>query len=210
MLKILSVDDHVVVRAGVKQILTETEDMRCVAEAETGAEAIRLAGLGHYDLVLLDVSLPDMSGIEVVKRLRKENPELRVLMLSMYPEEQYAIRALKAGARGYLTKESASSELVAAVRRISTGGRYISLSLAEKLAGYLDSDAREALHHRLSDREYEVMLMIAGGRTVSQVAESLGLSVKTISTNRVRALQKMQMTTNAEFTYYAVKEGLIS
>lgn len=210
MLKIMTADDHAVVRAGVRQILSETKDMQGVAEADSGAEAIRLAALGHFDLILLDVSLPDTNGLEVLKSLRQQNPEQAVLMLSMHPEEQYAIRALKAGARGYLTKESAPAELVSAVRKVSKGGRYISVAMAEKLACYLDRDQEKMPHQLLSDREYQVMLMIAGGKTVSQIADELGLSVKTISTNRVRALEKMTMRNNAEFTYYAVKEGLVS
>ncbi|SHO49147.1 response regulator [Desulfopila aestuarii] len=210
MLKILTADDHAVVRAGVRQILSESKDMRGVVEAETGAEAVRQAALGHFDVILLDVSLPDKNGLEVLKMLRQQNPDQAVLMLSMHPEEQYAIRALKAGARGYLTKESAPAELVSAVRKVSKGGRYISLAMAEKLAFYLDQDQQLMPHQLLSDREYQVMLMIAGGKTVSEIADELGLSVKTISTNRVRAMQKMAMRHNAEFTYYAVKEGLVS
>lgn len=209
MLRILTVDDHAVVRAGVRQILSEAEAMNGMSEAGSGSETLKMASLGHFDLILLDVSLPDLSGIEVLKRLRRQNPEQAVLMLSMHPEEQYAIRALKAGAKGYLTKESAPSELVAAVRKITSGRRYLSVNMAEKLAGYLDREYRELPHQSLSDREYEVMMMIAGGKTVSEVADELGLSVKTVSTNRTRALQKMGMRHNAEFTYYAVKEGLV-
>lgn len=210
MLRILTADDHAVVRAGVRQILSESKDMRGVAEAQTGAETVKQAALGHFDVILLDVSLPDRNGLEVLKLLRQQNPDQVVLMLSMHPEEQYAIRALKAGARGYLTKESAPAELVSAVRKVSKGGRYISVAMAEKLASHLDQNQQQMPHQLLSDREYQVMLMIAGGKTVSQIADELGLSVKTISTNRGRALQKMAMRHNAEFTYYAVKEGLVS
>ncbi len=209
MLKILIVDDHAVVRAGVKQILAETSDLQVTGETGSGKEAVTMAGLGHYDIVLLDISIPDMNGLEVLKILNSEDESLPILMLSMYPEEQYAIRALKAGARGYLTKESAPDELISAIRKVSQGGRYISLSLAENLARYLGTDSEQSPHQMLSDREYQVMLMIASGKTVTEIADDLNLSVKTISTNRRRALQKMQMKNNAEFTYYAVKEGLV-
>lgn len=209
MLKIMTADDHAVVRAGLKQILAETKDILIAAEAGSGGEALKLAACSHFDLVLLDISMPDMNGIEVLKRLQQDNRDLPVLMLSMHPEEQYAIRALKAGARGYLTKESIPAELVSAIRKVIQGGRYISVAMAEKLAFHLGDDEMKNPHQLLSDREYEVMYMIASGKTVSEIAEELGLSVKTISTNRCRALQKMGMKHNAEFTYYAVREGLV-
>jgi DNA-binding NarL/FixJ family response regulator len=209
MLKILIVDDHAVVRAGLKQILADTPDMAVAAEAATGKEALELAANAHFDLVLLDISLPDMSGLEVLKELHREDNDRPILMLSMYPEEQYAIRALKARAKGYLTKESAPAELLLAIRKVSQGGRYISLALAEKLAGYLGTDSDRSPHQSLSNREYQVMVMIASGKTVTEIADELALSTKTISTNRSRALQKMGMKNNAEFTYYAVKEGLL-
>jgi len=210
IIKIMIVDDHAVVREGLKQILAETEDLQVNGEAGTGKEAISLAGRAHFDLVLLDIALPDLNGLEILKILQKENEQRPVLMLSMYPEEQYAIRALKAGARGYLTKESAPAELLSAIRKVCAGGRYISLELAEKLACYLGAESERRPHELLSDREYQVMTMIAGGKTVSEVADELVLSIKTISTNRSRALQKLGMKNNAEFTLYAVKEGLVS
>jgi two-component system, NarL family, invasion response regulator UvrY len=209
VLKILIVDDHAVVRAGLKQILTEIPDMEVAGEASTGKDALKKAGNSYFDLVLLDISMPDMNGLDVLKELQHEDKTRPVLMLSMYPEEQYAIRALKAGAKGYLTKESAPAELISAIRKVSQGGRYISLSLAEKLACYLGTETEKSPHQMLSDREYQVMRMIASGKTVSEIAEELNLSTKTISTNRGRALQKMGMKNNAEFTYYAIKEGLV-
>lgn len=209
VLKILIVDDHAVVRAGVKQILAGTPDMEVAGEAATGREALKMAANAHFDLVLLDISMPDITGLDVLKQLYREDNARPVLMLSMYPEEQYAIRALKAGAKGYLTKESAPAELLLAIRKICLGGRYISLGLAEKLACYLGTDSARSPHQSLSDREYQVMMMIASGKTVTEIAEELILSTKTISTNRSRALQKMGMKNNAEFTYYAIKEGLI-
>ena len=209
MLRILIVDDHAVVRAGVKQILADTGDLQVTGETGSGREALKLAARQHFDLVLLDISIPDLNGLDVLKTLRMENETLPILMLSMYPEQQYAIRALKAGARGYLTKESAPEELIAAIRKVSQGGRYISLALAENLVCYLGPEQEASPHQMLSDREYQVMLMIASGKTVTDIAEELNLSVKTISTHRRRSLQKMQMKNNAEFTYYAVKEGLV-
>ena len=209
MIKILIVDDHAVVREGLKQILAATTDMQVAGESKSGNEALQMAQNTSFDLVLLDISMPDRSGLEVLKELRRDDKKLPILMLSMYPEEQYAIRSLKAGANGYLTKESAPEELVAAIRKVSLGGKYISSALAENLACYLDMDTEKSPHQLLSDREYQVMLMIASGKTVSEIGDELNLSVKTISTNRSRALQKMNMKNNSEFTYYAVKEGLV-
>jgi two-component system, NarL family, invasion response regulator UvrY len=209
MLKILVVDDHTIVRRGLKQILCEVSDIAVAGEASDGNQALDLVDAHHYDLVLLDIAMPGMSGLDVLKQLKIEKPDLPVLMLSMFPEEQYAVRTLKAGASGYLTKESAPEELIAAIRKVCSGGKYVSSSLAEKLAFYLHSDQGKPAHELLSDREYQVVVMIASGKTVTQIAEELALSVKTISTNRSRALQKMCMKTNAEITYYAIKCGLV-
>jgi two-component system, NarL family, invasion response regulator UvrY len=209
MLKILVVDDHTIVRRGLKQILCEVSDIAVAGEASDGNQALDLVDAHHYDLVLLDIAMPGMSGLDVLKQLKIEKPDLPVLMLSMFPEEQYAVRTLKAGTSGYLTKESAPEELIAAIRKVCSGGKYVSSSLAEKLAFYLHSDQGKPAHELLSDREYQVVVMIASGKTVTQIAEELALSVKTISTNRSRALQKMCMKTNAEITYYAIKCGLV-
>lgn len=209
MLKILVADDHTMVREGLKRILTEQPDMTVAGEASDGPETLDRVRSGRYDLVLLDIAMPGRGGLDILKDLKAERPELPVLVLSMYPEEQYAVRTLKAGASGYLTKESAPDELIAAVRKVSKGGKYVTSSLAEKLALYLDTDSEKPVHERLSDREYQVVRMIASGKTVTEIAEALSLSVKTISTNRSRALLKMGMKTNAEITYYAVKQGLI-
>ena len=209
MLKILIADDHAIVREGLKQILAATPDMVVAGEATSGNEALKMARQASYDVILLDISLPGRNGLEVLKQLRLESAKMPILMLSMYPEEQYALRALKAGANGYLTKESAPDELITAIGKVSRGGNYVSASLAEKLAAYLGRETDKRPHQLLSDREYQVMLMIASGRTVSDIAHELMLSVKTISTNRTRSLQKLGMKSNSEFTYYAVKEGLI-
>jgi len=209
VLKILVADDHAIVREGLKQILAEIPDIVVAGEASDGNQALKQARKGDYDLVLLDIAMPGTSGVEVLKQVKSERPDLPVLMLSMYPEEQYAVRTLKAGASGYLTKESAPEELIAAIRKVCRGGKYVTSSLAEKLAFYLETDSEKAAHELLSDREYQVMLMIASGKTVKQIADELALSVKTISTNRSRALRKMEMKTNAEMTYYAIKQGLV-
>jgi DNA-binding NarL/FixJ family response regulator len=209
VLKILVADDHTIVREGLKQILGEVPDMIVAGEASDGSEALHKVRKDHYDLVLLDIAMPGIGGLDVLKQLKSEKPDLPVLMLSMYPEEQYAVRTLKAGASGYLTKESASDELIAAIRKVSRGGKYVTSSLAEKLASCLDTYSDKPVHERLSDREYQVVRMIASGKTVTEIAEELSLSVKTISTNRSRALMKMGMKTNAELTYYAIKHGLV-
>lgn len=209
MLRILVADDHAVVREGLKQILSGMVGVTVSGEASDGVQALDQARKGDYDLVLLDIAMPGMSGLDVLKQLKSEKPDLPILMLSMYPEEQYAIRTLKAGASGYLAKESAPEELVAAVRKVCQGGKYVTSSLAEKLATYLKSDMERPPHERLSDREYQVVLMIASGKPVSEIANELSLSVKTISTNRSRALEKMGMKNNAEITHYAIKNGLV-
>lgn len=209
MLRILVADDHTIVREGLKQILSGTSDIVVAGEASDGNQVLDRVRKGGYDLVLLDIAMPGMSGLEVLKQIKSERPQLPVLMLSMYPEEQYAVRTLKAGASGYLTKESAPEELIAAIRKVFMGGKYVTSSLAEKLASYLETASERPAHELLSDREYQVMIMIASGKTVKNIAEELSLSVKTISTNRSRALRKLGMKTNAEVTYYAIKNGLV-
>ena len=209
MIKILIADDHAIVREGLKQILAETDDMTVAGEATNGREVLEQVRKEDWDLVLLDLAMPGKDGLETLKELKLEKPKLPVLVLSIYPEEQYAVRLLKAGAAGYLTKESAPEELIAAIRKVSQKGKYISSSLAEKLAFYLEADAERPRHETLSDREFKVMLMIASGKTVKEVADAMCLSIKTVSTYRVRALNKMGMKNNAEFTYYALKHGLV-
>jgi len=209
VIKILVADDHAIVREGLKQILVETSDIIVAGEASDGNQALNQVRKGDYDLVLLDIAMPGLSGLEVLKQLKSERPDLPVLMLSMYPEEQYAVRTLRAGASGYLTKQSAPDELIAAIRKVCMGGKYVTSSLAENLAFYLEMDSDRPAHELLSDREYQVMLMIGSGKRVKEIADELSLSVKTISTNRSRALRKMGMKTNAEFTYYAIKHDLV-
>ncbi len=209
MIKILIADDHPVVRKGLKEIIEETPDMMVGDEAINGREALEKIRKSDFDVVLLDISMPGRSGLEIIKELKSEKPDLSVLILSMHPEEQYAVRVLKAGASGYLTKESAPDELITAIRKASIGRKYISSSLAEKLAFDLEIDAEKPLHETLSDREYEVMRMIASGKTISEIAKKLFLSVKTISTYRSRILEKTGMKSNAELTHYALKNRLV-
>ncbi len=209
MLKILIADDHPVFRQGLKQILSETGNMVVTEEVDDGSEVLGRVRAGRFDVVLLDISMPGKNGIDILKQLNKEYPELPVLVLTVHPEEQYAIRALKSGASGYLTKESTPDELVMAIHKVSSGGRYVSSSLAEKLAYELARMDGKPAHEKLSDREYQIMLLIASGKTVTEIAEILSLSIKTVSTYRSRILEKMTMKNNAELTYYAIKNQLV-
>jgi DNA-binding NarL/FixJ family response regulator len=209
MIRILVADDHSVVREGIKQILAGQEDMVVEDEAANGQEVLGKVAKKEFDLILLDISMPGRSGLEILEELKAVHPRLPVLILSMHPEEQYAVRMLRAGAAGYLTKASAPQELILAIQKVSRGGKYVTVSLAEKLAFELDAGAEKPLHERLSNREYQVMLMLASGHSVTEVAEELCLSAKTISTYRSRILEKMDMKKNAELTLYAVKNNLI-
>ena len=209
MIKILIADDHPIVRKGLKEIIEDTSDLKVVDEASTGQEVLEKVFKAEFDVILLDISMPGKSGLEILKELKSHKPKLTVLVLSMHPEEHYAIQVLKAGASGYLTKESAPEELIAAIRKVSQGGKYVSSSLAEKLAVYLETDAEKPVYEILSDREYQVMIMIASGKTVKQIADELSLSVKTISTHRTRLLNKTEFKNNAEITYYAIKNALV-
>ena len=209
MIKILIADDHAIVRKGLKQIVAETSDMVVADEASNGHEVINKASKNDYDVVVLDITMPGISGLDTLKQLRIHKPKLPILVLSMHPEEQYAVRVLKAGASGYLTKGSAPNELIRAIRKVSLDRKYISPFLAEKLAFDLEADNGRPLHETLSDREYQVICMIASGKTVKEIAEESFLSVKTISTYRSRILEKMNMKSNAELTHYAIKNELV-
>ncbi len=206
----LIVDDHPIVRAGLKQILLEAPDIVVAGEASNGEEAVSQVLENEFQVALVDISMPGRSGLEVLSQLKSLKPSLNVLILTTYPEEQYAVRALKSSASGYLTKESLPEELIAAIRKVSGGGKYVSAALAEKLAFDLVGDLTQSPHETLSDREYQVMCMIASGKTVKVIAEELALSVKTISTYRRRILDKMKMQNNAELTHYAIRQGLVS
>lgn len=209
MIRILIVDDHAIVRAGLKQIVSENPDMMVAGEASNGQEALNLIRAEVWDVLLLDISIPGRNGLEVLKLVRQECPRLPVLILSIYPEDQYAVRVLRAGASGYLTKESAPDLLVEAIRKVAEGGRYISPSLAEKLAIELDASREKPRHAMLSDREFQIFCAIAMGKTNSEIATELSLSVKTISTYRSRLMVKMDMSKNAEIIHYALKNKLL-
>ena len=209
MIKLLVADDHAIVRKGIEQIIAEMPDIVVAGEARNGQEVMEKVRKDDYDLILLDISMPGRDGLEVLKELKNQRPKLAVLMLSMYPEEQYAIRALRSGAAGYLTKESAPDELIAAIRKVSSGGKYISSSLAERLAHKLGNYSDKPLHEQLSDREYQIMIMLAGGKTLTEIASELSRSVKTISTYRTRLLTKMRMKSNAGITRYVIENKLI-
>jgi two-component system invasion response regulator UvrY len=208
-IKVFIADDHAIVREGLKQILADTRDIVVAGEAENGSDALRLFRKSGCHVVLLDISMPDRSGIEVLKQIKKEKPELAVLMLSMHREDQYAIRSLKAGAAGYLTKQSAPKELVNAIRQVAGGLKYISAALAQELANHVGEDHEAALHETLSDREYQTLTLIASGMTVGAIAKELSLSVKTVSEYRSRLLVKMKLKNSAELTHYAIRNGLI-
>lgn len=209
MIRVLIADDHAILRRGLAQIIAEAGDMQVCAEAETGAETVRLARENAIDVVLLDITMPDRNGLDTLKQLKKEKPKLAVLMLSMHPEETYALRSIKAGASGYLNKQSAPALLVTAIRKVAAGRRYISPAVAEALAGTIADGAERPAHATLSDREYETMRLIASGRTLSQIAAEMHLSAKTVSVYRARLLEKMQLKNNSELTHYALKNQLV-
>ena len=208
-MKVLVVDDHAVVREGLKRILTREPSIRVVAEAEDGASALALAGETDLDVVILDISMPGRSGLETLQELKRRWPKLGVLVLSMHPEDQYAVRVLREGADGYLGKESAAEELMTALRKVHSGGKYVSPTLAERLALTVERGFEGPPHDRLSTREFQVMVLLAEGKTVSQIGNELRLSVKTISTYRARILEKMGMRNNAELMHYAIEEGIV-
>ncbi|MEI8362384.1 MAG: response regulator transcription factor [Betaproteobacteria bacterium] len=208
-IKVIIADDHAILRAGLKQILAETDDIVVIAEAQNAAEAIKLACQQEADVLLLDIALPDRSGIDALKYIKHENSRIAVLMLSMYKEDQYAVRCLKSGAAGYLCKQSASAELVNAVRAVAKGKKYITVEVAEILANNVSIENDKALHETLSDREFQTLTMIASGFSVGEIADKLALSVKTISMYRTRMLEKMQLRHNADLTHYAIKNHLV-
>ncbi len=209
MIRVLIADDHAIVRWGLRQILQELPGIDVVDEASNGQETLARVRKGEYQLVLLDISMPGISGLDVLKQLRAERPKLPVLMLSMHPEEQYAVRALKAGAAGYLTKETASEQLATAVSRIMEGRKYVSEKLAEHIASELDHPGEHLPHEDLSDREFQIMRLLASGKTVTEIGAELSLSVKTVSTYRTRLLAKMGFRTNADITRYALQHELL-
>ncbi|APV51385.1 DNA-binding response regulator [Betaproteobacteria bacterium GR16-43] len=211
MIRVMIADDHALVRRGLRQIVDEAGDMQMVAEAEDWGGVQRMLKDGECDVLLLDISMPGKSGIDILKLVRERMPKLAVLMLSMFPEDQYATRALKAGASGYLTKDTAPEKLVEAIRTVARGKRYITPEVAEALAETLAEGPRGegASHETLSDREFETLKLIAAGRKLSEIAETMALSPKTVSVYRARLLAKMKLRNNSELTHYAVKHGLV-
>lgn len=207
-MKILIADDHPVVRQGLKQILSLDPGLEVVGEAKNGNEALELARTLEWDVAILDYSMPGRSGLELIKDIKREHPKRPVLVLSMHPEELHATRVLKAGGAGYINKESASAELMVAIRKVMGGGKYVSPALAEKLAFELAPDKQKPLHETLSDREYRVMWLLASGKPINQIAKELILSPSTVSTYRARILKKLRLTNNAQLVQYAVKHHL--
>jgi two-component system invasion response regulator UvrY len=208
-LKVLIIDDHPLVRRGLIETIQEEFANATIGQASDSQGGIELVWRESWDVVLLDIAMPGRSGLDILKEIKQERPKTPILILSTYSEDQFAIRALKSGADGYLTKDVLGQELVAAIKRVLAGGKYIRASLAEKLASYLDVDASKPLHQTLSDREYQVMRMIACGQTPKEIASELCLSIKTVSTFRSRVLKKMMMKNNAELMRYAMENGLV-
>lgn len=209
MIRILIADDHAIVRRGLKQLLSEQTDFIVAGEAADGLEALAQIREQSFDVVLMDMSMPGRSGIELIKLVKAEKPKLAILVLSMHKEEQYAVRALKAGARGYLTKETATDQLVAAIRKVAGGGVFISAGVVERLALELGGNHDATPHTLLSDREFQIFRMIVSGVAIGRIADDLSLSVKTVSTHKTRILQKMQMTSSAELIHYAIRHQLV-
>ena len=207
-MRILIADDHAVVRKGLVQIISESFDMHVAAEACTGQEVLDQVQKNDFDVILLDINMPGKSGLDILKILKKEKPNIPVLILTIFPEDQYAMRVLKAGASGYLTKESAPDELITAIRTVSQGRKYITASLAEKMANHLEAGFKKPIHETLSNREFRVLRMIASGKTITEIADELCLSVKTVSTYRSRILEKTSMKNNAEIMQYAIRNHL--
>jgi two-component system invasion response regulator UvrY len=208
-IRVLIADDHAILRRGLRGIIEETDDLEVIGEAESSAETLKLLRTQACEVVLLDISMPDRNGMDTLDIIKKEYPRIAVLMLSTHPENQYAVRALRGGASGYLTKQSAPAQLVVAIRQVATGKRYVTPAVAEELARHVQNDSDRPPHEVLSNREYQTMCMIAAGRTVSEIAEQLSLSVKTVSVYRGRVLVKLGVTNNAAIAHYAIKNNLV-
>ncbi len=209
MIRILIADDHGVVRQGLRQIISERMNMTVAAEAASGQEALDLVRENEFDVAIIDIAMPGRGGLDILRDLRAERPDMKVIVLSMYSEEQYAVRSLRDGAAAYLTKTSAPDELVLAIETVAAGRRYITSSIADRLAGYVEDSTTRPAHELLSDREMQVLVLIGSGRTVSDIAEELTLSVKTVSTYRSRVLEKMALTSNADLIRYAIHHRLV-
>jgi len=208
-MKILICDDHQIVRDGIKQILQQLEGLPLISEASSGDEAMSLMGIDSFDMVLLDISLPDKSGLDILQTIKAKWPLTNVLMLSMHPQEQYAFRSLKLGASGYLTKDTASEELLVAAKKVSEGGKYISNALAENMAGHMDKSLSQQKHEMLSGREFDIMISLANGKSLQGIGKALCISDKTVSTYRSRILDKMELNKNVDLTRYCIENGFI-
>jgi DNA-binding NarL/FixJ family response regulator len=208
-MRVLIADDHAVVRRGLKQILSEERDISVVGEAKNGHEALEMSRRLEWDVAVVDYAMPGRSGVELLKEIKRHHPKRPVLVLSMYPEEWHAVQVLRAGGAGYLSKETATEELMTAIRKVVKGGRYVSPALAEKLASGLAPDRARAPHETLSDREYRVLWLLASGKPISQIAQEMFLSPSTISTYRTRILRKLGLANNAQLVQYAVQHQLI-
>jgi len=202
-------DDHAIVRQGLRQILSETDDLKVTGEAETGFQAIKIVRQKTFDVMLLDISLPDRNGIEILKQVKKDQPNLAVLVLSMHTEHEFAVRALKAGAAGYLNKQSAPAQLVTAIRQVAAGDKYVSPAVAQELANAIGTDVDQPLHDSLSDREFQTLCQIAAGKTLADISAEMFLSPKTVSVYRARLLEKLKLTNNSELIRYAIKNKLV-
>lgn len=209
MINILVVDDHALIRKGLKMLLEESTDFQVTGEAETGAQAVKIVREQHFDLVLLDISLPDKHGMDVLKQLKAEQPYIKVIVLSMYPEDQYGVRALKAGAVGYINKQSAPEKLVGAIKQVISGKKYISETLAEQLLSNLIGESQDLLHQSLSNREYQTLCLMSSGNSLTEISEIMMLSPKTVSVYRARMLEKMSFKNNAEAVHYAIAHHLV-
>jgi DNA-binding NarL/FixJ family response regulator len=203
------VDDHAIVRQGVRQLLMDRNVARHVVEAQSGVEALAAIEKQAFDVILLDISIPDMNGVEVLKRIKRRQARVPVLMFSMYREDQYAVRALKAGAAGYLSKTANAAQMVLAIQQVAAGRKYVSTAMAQALAEYVSFDSEQMPHEKLSDREYQTLCMLASGQRLTDIANALSLSVKTISVYRSRLLEKMKLSNNAELTFYAMSNRLV-
>jgi two-component system, NarL family, invasion response regulator UvrY len=209
MIRIIVADDHPVVRAGIKELLAEDPTLDVADEASSGYELLRKIREQEFDVIILDISMPGIDGLDTLKQIKSEKPKARVLILTIHPEARYAVRCVRMGADGYLTKGSAPTELIGAIKRISQGRKYISLSLAEKLTEELHQESGKLPHQSLSDREYQVMVMISSGKPLKEIADQLSLSTKTVSTYRSRIMEKMKLNNNSELMLYAIRNGLI-
>jgi DNA-binding NarL/FixJ family response regulator len=209
MIRVVIADDHTIVREGLRQLLCAASDLTVVGEARDGFEALKIVRESELDVLLLDLSMPGKGGMELIKQVKSEKPKLRILVLSMHAEHQYAVRAIRAGASGYLTKDSATTQLVAAIRKVAGGGAFISAEVAEQLALSAMPHAEGPPHASLSDREYQVFQLLAAGTSVSDIALQLNLSAKTVSTHKARLMEKMRLTNHAELVHYAIKHRLV-